>query len=169
VFARLLGRAAGLMKDAAVDMEQRARTPLHDPKTGLDVPAAQAVDQETQRLMREALNLLEQMLEALKPENAVARKPQKQQQKPENPMAQDSPKGQGDGIPYLAQLKALKSLQEDINRRTTAFGRKHPDTAKLNPKEQQELESLRQEQEELKDLLQELTAPAAAEPEGGKP
>jgi hypothetical protein len=166
VFARLLARSAGLMKDAAIDMEQRAKTSLDDPKTGLDVKAAEAADQETQRLMREALQLLEQMLDALKPENAVPRRPP--QQPGGNPMGQDGPKGQGDGIPYLAQLKALKSLQEDINRRTATFARKHPDTAKLTKQEQQELDSLREEQEELKELLQELTAPAA-EPEGGKP
>jgi hypothetical protein len=94
----------------------------------------------------------------------VARKPQ--QPAGGNPMGQDGPKAQGDGIPYLAQLKALKALQENINRRTADFARKHPDTSKLTKEEQQELAGLRQEQEEVKDLLEELTAPEA---EGGKP
>jgi hypothetical protein len=164
VFARLLGKAAGLMNDAAIDMGQRAQKPLDDPKTGLDVKAAEAADRQTQDLMGDALVILNQMLDALKPENAVARRPQ--QQGGGNPMGQDGPKAQGDGIPYLAQLKALKALQENINRRTADFARKHPDTSKLTKEEQQELAGLRQEQDEVKDLLEELTAPEA---EGGKP
>jgi hypothetical protein len=154
------------MADAAADMQKRVNDARDNPQALLDAKKAEAANEQTLKTMRDALQLLEQMLDALKPENAVARRPQ--QQPGGNPMGQDGPKGQGDGIPYLAQLKALKSLQEDINRRTSAFARKHPDTAKLSKEEQQQLESLRQEQEEVKELLQELTTPAA-EPEGGKP
>jgi hypothetical protein len=166
IFARLLHRSADLMADAAADMQKRINDARDNPQPMIDAKKAEAANEQTLRTMREALQLLEQMLDALKPENATARRPQKQSGG--GPMGQDGPKGQGDGIPYLAQLKALKSLQEDINRRTSTFARKHPDTAKLSKEEQQELEGLRKEQEEVKELLEELTAPAA-EPEGGKP
>jgi hypothetical protein len=164
VFARLLRRAADQMEEAAADMRKRVDSTKEGPLE-LDPKKAEAASEQTLRSMREALQLLDQMLDALKPENAAARRPQQPGGKP---MGGGGPKGQGDGIPYLAQLKALKALQENLNRRTADFARKHPDGAKLTAEEMTVLKDLQREQEEIKDLLEGLTAPAA-EPEGGKP
>ena len=37
-----------------------------------------------------------------------------------------------DGIAYMAQLKVLRALQEDLNDRTQAFAAKNPDQSKLS-------------------------------------
>ena len=52
-----------------------------------------------------------------------------------------------------------------MNQRTEAFAKKHPDTDKLPEPAKKELETIRRDQAEVADLLQQLTAPA----EGGKP
>ena len=80
---------------------------------------------------------------------------------------QGGSKGEGDNIPPISQLKALKSVEQEIYDRTKDFNKKHPDATKLTAKEQEELKSLRREQQEIRDLFQEITTPADA-PEGGQ-
>src|SRR5581483_4693082 len=80
----------------------------------------------------------------------------------------------GDGIPAVAQLKALRALQQEVNDRTAAFARKHPDVAKLTEDEKTELSGLRKDQDEVAGLLEEITqrgeaAPAQEEKPGGAP
>lgn len=168
VFARLLHKAADLMDEAAADMRARVDKGKENAGKELDVKAAEAASAQTLRLMRDAQARMDQLLDALKPENAAGagRRPN-QGQPGGGQQPGGGPKGQGDGIPYLAQLKALKALQEDINRRTEDFARQNPDAAKLTKDEQKKLDELRKEQQEIAELLQELTAPAA-EPEGAK-
>ena len=67
-------------------------------------------------------------------------------------------KRESDGIPHLAQLKVLKALQQEVNRRTEEFGRKHPDTGKLTEPERAELKAIEKDQTEVAELFQELTA-----------
>ena len=74
--------------------------------------------------------------------------------------------GEGDSIPPPAQLKALKSLEQEIYERTKDFNKKHAGGTKLNAREQDELKSLRREQQDIMDLFHEVTAPVEAE--GGK-
>ena len=65
----------------------------------------------------------------------------------------------GDGIPPLAQLKLLRALQEEVNERTEAFAKAHPDPSKLTPEQQTELDAVRSAQAELAALLEELAPP----------
>lgn len=71
--------------------------------------------------------------------------------------------GRGSGGPeaerisQLAQLKVLKSLQEDLNRRTAEFARTHEGRDELTPDEQQQAEQLALQQSQLADLTQNLT------------
>ena len=71
-----------------------------------------------------------------------------------------------DGIPGVAQLKALKAEQLDVNARTKEFAQRHPDFNKLTRQEQAELDAIRAEQERLLDLFREMVT--AAKAEGGK-
>jgi septal ring factor EnvC (AmiA/AmiB activator) len=63
-----------------------------------------------------------------------------------------------DGIPAVAQLKALKSEQLDVNERTDDFSRRHPNVAQLNPSQQNELRELHNDQERIQQLFQQITA-----------
>ena len=67
--------------------------------------------------------------------------------------------GNGDGIPPTAQLKLLKSLQQEINERTDSFDEKQRRNQKLNPEQTAELQRLGDEQGVLADLVRDLTRP----------
>jgi hypothetical protein len=159
VFARVLGKSAEAMKQAAESMRDRFQKAKDNADPELDVPAEEAADKQTQRLQQLALQRLEQLLEALKPEAGVPQRSRRQG----GPMG-ERPKAGGDGIPQLAQLKALKALQEEVNRRTEAFARAHPEGTKLTKQEQKELAAIRADQDDIARLFNELTAA-----EGDKP
>ena len=105
-----------------------------------------------------SLKRLDQLLESLKPD--------KQDAAPPPPMAGGMPPDMpppmggrpGDGLPPLAQLKALRSLQADIGERTAAFDQAHPDRTKLNDDEVAELELLQKMQLDVAELIKELTS-----------
>src|SRR5262249_15998561 len=65
-----------------------------------------------------------------------------------------------DGIPPVAQLKLLRDLQKDINQRTDAFKKEHPDLKTLPEKERAVLESIRKDQQDVAELIDELNRPA---------
>ena len=50
--------------------------------------------------------------------------------------------GNGDGIPATAQLKMLKSLQQEINERTESFDELQRRNQKLTPEQTAELKRL---------------------------
>lgn len=157
VFARLLEKAAAAMDQAHEQMQKRFKTASNP----IDVTAETAADAVIQERQREALRRFEHVLEALKPENRVAQRP----------MAGDDGQGggqtagaPGDAIPPLAQLKALRALQEEINKRTEDFARNNPDPAGYNDRARAELKTLKSDQAEVAQMLDELFRPA---PEGG--
>jgi hypothetical protein len=169
VFARLLHRAADAMQQAEERIQKRQKESFErwDRGMPLDVAAENAADLDIQKAQGEALRRLDQLLEALKPEKNVAFRPA-QRQEGDGPMPPaGSSRPPADGIPPLAQLKLLRALQEEVNQRTADFARKHPDLSRLSPQEKSELQTIRRDQAEIGELLDELTAPPA--PEGGKP
>lgn len=165
VFARILKMSADAMDQAAQSMQERDKN-LAD----LDVAREQAADRRTQELQQRALQRLDQLLDALKEEQGMARRPRQPQQP--MPGGENQPAGgESDGIPQLAELKALRALQQEVNQRTEQFGRQHPDADKLTEPQKKELESIRNDQKQVHDLLDELTAPEAApqpRPKGDK-
>lgn len=157
VFARTLHRAAKAMSQAGDRLFQH-REQVKDKGKPETPDGAEAL-----RLQQEALRRLEQLLEAVKQEPG-------QRLRPAGGGGGGGGQGgkpPGDGIPALAQLKLLRALQADVNQRTDEFQKKHPDPVKLGKEQQAELESIRKEQREVADLLDELTRPA--DPEGAKP
>src|SRR5262249_38983610 len=66
VTARVLGKAAEAMKQAAEQMEKRVHPAKPEAAAQFDAKAAVAANERTEKLQRDALRLLEQLLDALK-------------------------------------------------------------------------------------------------------
>ena len=163
VFARVLQRASRAMDEAGT----RAAAMVTDPP-GLDaIP-----DIELKRLQSEALRRLDQLLSALKDSENDPRPLSRSGGGGGGGDGEDESGGDGgggdDSLPPLAQMKLLRAMQQEINARTEAFRKVHPDPAKLGPKEKSELDDIRREQKEVGDLLKLLTRPAGDDPEDGE-
>lgn len=164
VFARMLRRAAEAMTDVNKRVQQM-KGEWPDPK---NLP-----DPELTRLQEHATKRLTQVLDAVK-EQASGGKGST------GGNAGGGQGGQGDegggnsggesGLPPPAQLKLLKALQMEVNQQTAAFQKKHPELDKLTPAEQTELQSIRKQQQDIVELLEELRRPAdePGDPEGEK-
>lgn len=116
-----------------------------------------------QQLEQAALARLEQMLAALKPDDPAGGNdmpPPNQQENP--PMAQPPP---GDLSGAMAELKLLKLLQEEINRRTTELEQSRAKSGQLSPAEEAELAALAGEQGRLADMVYNLIEATAPRPE----
>jgi hypothetical protein len=128
---------------------------------------------ETQASEKIALARLEQVLEALKPEPPGDMPPM------EDPMGNMGPGNQGpqmppgDAVHLLAELKLLKLMQQEINRRTAEIEKQAANAQNLTPEQEKELDDLSQEQGKLADLVlnlgekaakQAASGPATAEP-----
>ena len=74
-------------------------------------------------------------------------------------------KGGGDGIPATAQIKVLKSLQEELNERTDFFDELRRRQNELNPEQAAELDRLHEDQGNLADLVRDMTRPKKADGE----
>jgi hypothetical protein len=155
VFSNILSRSAEAMKQAAEQMRKVQQ-------------AQQVSDAEAGRLQRDALRRLDQLLDALKKEkNQAAGKPQEGGDQGGGG-AGGGPRPPQDGIPQLAELKALRALQKEVNDHTESFSRDHPDPKKLTPGEQRELQNIKKDQAEVANLLEELTAPEPGEGDNKK-
>jgi hypothetical protein len=161
VFARVVKDAAdGLEKaaDRAKVRWQDARDA--DPDAAFDPDLEKANDSRVRRPMDLAVRRLEQVLEALKPDSPTAKKDEKKQDGPPaggggGPM-QMGGGGNGEVIPPLAQLKALRSLQADLNQQTAEFDKLHPDRAKLSDEDREDLKELEDAQREITALFEQM-------------
>jgi hypothetical protein len=177
IFTHLVGKSAEGMQQAATHIRDRweeANKALDILPEGqdpvLNLVAEQAADAETQKLQRTALRRLDQLLEALKPEAGQALRMGKKQggngSGGGGGGGNQKSGGPSDSIPPLAELKALRALQQEVAERTKEFAKQHPDVAKLTDKEKDELQELQQDQQEVRTLFQQ--ALEGAEPEGDK-
>jgi hypothetical protein len=172
VLLHLLIKSADAMKQAAERMDSRmkqaeehALKAAPGDEAGLDLPSEQTAGAEIESLQQAALRRIDLLAEALKPDQgglpSLARRRQGANQGKQGGGGGGGGEGQkeGDNLPSVAELKALHSLQEELNERTHAFAKKYPDAARLAPKGQEELRAIRREQQEIKDLFDEVTAP----------
>jgi hypothetical protein len=104
-----------------------------------------------------ALRRLEQLADALKPDDPKEGPKGGEPKPPENP-PQPNPEGGGnqDVVPPLAQLKVLRALQAELNGRTAQFAKDHPDPEKLTDEEKAELRELEQSQREIAELFEKI-------------
>jgi hypothetical protein len=138
VFALALKGAAREMEFAAKRLEER----FTDGET---------IERETAAKIR-----FEDLVSALEPGKNKA-----SDEKPESNGGEGGPTNAGpqtDGIPHLAQLKMLKTLQEDLIRRTEDLDRVRRETGNLTDDQRQEVDLLAGEQGLLADLTRNLTA-----------
>lgn len=133
VFARLLDDAAGGMDAAGARVERRTREIVEaDPASTINPQAEKAADARVRRPMDRAARRLDQVL------GAVAEGP-------------EEAAGDGAFVPPVAQAKALRALQAELNERTAAFDKEHPDRTALD-------EFAREELRELEDVQREIAA-----------
>lgn len=127
------------------------------------------------RWQETALRRLDQFLDALKPD--------KELRQPNNDNAGGGAGGQGgapggpqggirrpagEDVPLLAQLKALRALQAELNERTAEFAKKRLDLTKLNEIDKEELALLRKMQRDVADLIQDYDVAETPKEEGPK-
>lgn len=159
VFARVLRKTAEAMEKASQRFLEH-RDEARDTSQAETAPGKEALAQQ-----KDALRRLTQLLETLKQAQAA----------PQGGGGGGGGGGQGggagggggDGIPPIAQLKLLRELQVEVNRRTEEFRARHPDLTRLDDKARAELLEIRKEQQELAELLEDYIGPG--EPEGEKP
>jgi hypothetical protein len=177
VFELMLDTTARTMERAGGRIKDRKQTALKRPPQGalekVELAAETKTHEQTVRLQEEASRRLQRLIDALKPEpNVAMRKPkQPDKEKEGDPKKEkkEQPKGgiQGDNIPPLAQLKALRAEQQDVNDRTREFSQRHPDQAKLGMEERAELDAIQQNQERLHELFAKMAASVSGAPAGG--
>jgi hypothetical protein len=159
VFAHILQKTVKAMEKATDRMQKRlevARDRADDRDLTPDQIAQEnQADAETQQFQKEASRRLDRLLEALKNEGGMTKPPENQDQQPEGGGGGGGgggpPPANRDGIPTLAELKALKAEQVEVNQRTKDFDQRHPELAKLT--DEQKLEKLQgKDRAELKDI-----------------
>ncbi len=165
VFARLMRRAAEAMSDAGKRMDDL----FEELKNPENVDLKKLPDAELARRQELALRRLTQVVDALK---EAAEKMEQQTRSGGGGGGGEGGEGggggaPGDGIPPVAQLKLLRDLQKDINQRTEAFKKEHPDPKNLQEKDRAELQAIRKDQQDVAELIDELTRPAG-EPGGAE-
>jgi hypothetical protein len=139
VFALTLARAISNMERAVERLAERQ------------------ADAETQAAEQTAADRLAQLLDALKQDSGSSGEQQQQGGGGGGGGGGGAPR---DGIPPIAQLKMLRSLQIEINERTRELGERAEREQKLSPAQQKELTDLGEEQGTLADLVRALTEPA---------
>ncbi len=181
VFGGILERAKKSMDSAGTVMDARKKQGFEErrylEKGDGEVMDADAVKDETEaqsdtvKHQKQAARSLTNLLDALKEEIDKPRKKPKDiaqnDKKPDEPEPK-GPKGgvpNQDGIPPMAQLKALKAEQLDLNERTIDFDKRNPDPAQFNDRQRAELRELEAEQDRLQQLFHKLTAPPQKEGE----
>lgn len=117
---------------------------------------------ETQQAERAALTRLQQLLSALTPDKD---QPPQEGPPPENPPEEALP---GDVLRVLAELRLLKLMQEEVNRRTAELATaRAANQGELTDEQQQELDDLATDQGRLAELILQLGQTAA--PDETKP
>ena len=90
----------------------------------------------------------------------------------DDPMGNNGPGNQGpqmppgDAVHLLAELKLLKLMQQEINRRTAEIEKQAAKAQNLTPEQEKELDDLSQEQGKLADLVLNLGEKAAKQAAG---
>ena len=172
VFARMLKDAAAAMEKAADRAKDRREDA--DPTLPFDPVLEKVKDDGVRRPMQLAQRRLEQLMDAVKPDDPkvdVAKKDGGPKKGGGGAGGGSGGGGGGDGdvVPPLAQLKALRALQAELNERTAEFAKAHPDPKKLEPDERDELKELEEAQREITELFEKMARMFQKQTDGEKP
>jgi hypothetical protein len=171
VVAKILGHATEAMRLAGERIEARLDDikVAQDQNEPFDPQREEKLHAAVVRWQETAVRRLDQLLDSLKPDKDL------QSQSGRGGQAGGGEGGQGaggggsprDDVPLLAQLKALRALQAEVNERTAQFAKQNPDLSKLSDDEQAELRLLRRMQGDIAELLHEYSALAEQPKPGG--
>lgn len=168
VFELILTKAGGNMEESVKSMRLRLSKSIE--RRGLFPWPPEMQKDEIQshdiivKYQKQASDRLQSLIEAVK--EAQKQQAEKDENKdPDNPEGNPEDQPQGglqaqDGIPGIAQLKALKAEQELVNQRTKAFAKTYPNKNNLPPEAQAELNGIHSDQEALFELFREIAAAA---------
>ncbi|MFO0936420.1 MAG: hypothetical protein U0798_07920 [Gemmataceae bacterium] len=164
VFGKLAATAADALERAKVRIgERKDELLIADPGAAYDVETEALAHGRVLAPMQLALKRLDLLLDAVKTDpkkpdggNAAAPMPPGGG----NPGGENGEGGggapQGQAIPPLAQIKALRGMQADVNERTTAFYKQNPDPAKYDDNTRDELKELERDQREISELFEKM-------------
>lgn len=161
VFGRLATQSADSMERGAKYMDQRRDDTLND-LDAYDADNEKATHERMTKPMKTALRRLDQILDSLKEDAKAQAKTQggapggAEGGAPMGDMGQGQPQQQGGGIPPLAQLKALRAMQAEVNEWTVSFAKAHPDPEKFTDDDKDELKELEQAQRDVAELFEKL-------------
>ena len=140
VFAIALRSAASMMQQAA------------------DRLAKRETDRQTLARQQAARQRFLDLLAALKSDESGNGPQEGRPQPGQQPPDEEQQGGDQEIIAQLAQLKLLKTLQEDLLERTAELDRQRRENGRLTPEQEQRLEQLASEQGRLADIARNLTA-----------
>lgn len=111
---------------------------------------------ETVKLQQLAARRFEELIEALAEEDA---QPESQQQPPGRNSEENQPSGPGgDIVTLIAQLKVIRGLQLDLANRFRVVRERSVPGAELDEADRQELQAIADEQDQIADLVREMTS-----------
>ena len=186
VFEHILKKAGKAMEAAAEAMAERKELAkeraLEEGQFGKEELDDEAKAQDKiLRPQKLAADRLDRLLEAMKNTPPQPRQPQQAKQDEKKDEKKDGgdnkkdkeeekqPQGMQsqDGVPPMAQIKALKGEQVEVLESTKKFAELHPNVERLNDREIAELRELTEEQGRLRQLFEQMTAPR--DEKGGQP
>jgi hypothetical protein len=168
VFEHVMDKAAKAMEKAAEAIGQRK-----EEAAGRTLPKWSDDDLKDEerrhgdivKLQKQAADRLQRLLDALKEDLQAA---QEQQNQPMDGGGGEEQQGARprptDGIPPMAELKALKFEQLEVNERTKEFARLHPDPQMLNDQQRRDLAELEAEQRRLREIFAGMTTKKGDQP-----
>jgi hypothetical protein len=164
-----LGRVQSGLKDETGELIEKLEgapvfaLTLKRATEGMDTAAQRLqvvkTDDETRRAADSAAKRFRQLLDSLKADNAKGAGGQPPGGGGDGGGGAGGNNGGGDGIPAAAQVKMLKSLQQEINEKTEYFDELKRRKKELTPAQNAELERLHVDQGTLADLVRDLTRP----------
>lgn len=159
VFEHVMEKAAKAMDKAADAMAQRKEQSgqRKTPWTDDDAKDEERRQEETVKLQTQATDRLQRLLDALKQDPQVAQQQPMDQQPMEGGDEPPRARPPGDGIPPMAELKALKAEQIEVNDRTKEFAQRHPNADNLNEQQRSELMELERDQRRLREIFAGMT------------
>lgn len=160
VFEHIMDKAAKAMDKAVEAMADREKQfdQRKAPWSDDDAKDEERRQTEIIKLQTQATQRLQRLLDALKEDPQAAQQPMGDQQPMDGDEQQGGMRPPGDGIPPLAELKALKAEQLEVNERTKEFAQRHPNVDNLNNDQRRELTELEAEQRRLREIFAGMTA-----------